>query len=324
MKNKHLLLIFLLTLLLGLAARYTPWFKSDLFSTDLISIDSLALQRISITLPGQPELLLERSDEGWVASQDALAVRTADSCVAPVLRALAQIHSRRIVHSSQRDTLSLSAGQAIHVEALLKNGRKEVFEIGREIAENKQPATFIEIDRHEGIYLADHYLRRIFNLSLDNFRTKWILALQPGALSGLHILTPGVDTLHWQKIDTARVWIPAPAGLPASAAAVDQWLKSLLQLNGMPFADHFDENHGEDYLATAIELDVAGQEEPVWLHVYKGTPVNSLEAKKDRWPTKTRLPEYVVQSSQNPYSYFVLSDTVLLHKIMAGPLTVPD
>ena len=116
MKNKHLLLIFLATLTLGLVAKYAPWFKSDVFELNLLQVDSQSIQRISITLPGKSELLLEHSDEGWVASQDDFAVRSADSTLSPMLAVLQEMRSLRIVHSKQRDTLSIGPQLSIHVE----------------------------------------------------------------------------------------------------------------------------------------------------------------------------------------------------------------
>lgn len=318
MKNKHLLLIFLATLCFGLIAKYAPWFKSDNFQADLVRVDTTNLVRISIQQPGQPELLLERSDEGWVASQDDYAVRTADSNLAPILTALSAIRSIRIVHSERRDTLLLLPTQAIHVEVSMNNGRRETFEIGKELLENQQPATFIEIDRHEGIYLTDKHLRRIFTRSVDDFRCKTLLAFSPENLRSLAVFRPGIDTLLFQKSDTSAVWNTGRVGESIPVEQVKAWLKSLEQLNHLPFAAHADERLDMENLAAVISLGMSTEAEPLLLHIFNTGAQNHPVSTTKQSLKRQSLPAFVLQSSQNPLNFFALSDTLLAKKICTG------
>lgn len=91
MKNKHLLLLFLATIAVGLLARRVPWFKDSLLQTSLIEVDTTRLTQISIYLPDQPELLIERTESGWAATQEILATGISDEHMAPMLAALASV-----------------------------------------------------------------------------------------------------------------------------------------------------------------------------------------------------------------------------------------
>lgn len=313
MKNKHLLLIFFCTLLLGLVARYAPWFKSDIFQTDLVRVDTAAVQRISITQPGRTELLLERSDDGWVASQDDFAIRTADSLLMPLLEAIGRIRSLRIVHTEQRDTLQLLPSQAIHVEISGDHSHRETFEIGREIWEHKQPATFVEIDKHEGIYLTDKHLRSVFTKSVDDFRSKTLLTFLPQNLQSVEILRPGIDTLTFEKSDTSAMWLSNRTEPWLAPEGVAEWLKKLHNLNGLPFAPHADEVHAADNMLVSISLYFAQSDVPTQVLIFDAGAM-----------FRRKSPVYVLQSSQNPFNFFSLSDTLLARKIWSGPVTAPD
>ncbi len=324
MKNKHLILIFLCTLILGLLAKYAPWFKSDHFQVDLVRVKTVDLQRLAISLPGKSELVLESSDEGWVASQDDYAIRTPDSTVAPIMAALAQIRSLKIIHSDQRDTMLLLPAQSVHVEVRLKNGHRESFEIGREIWLQKQAATYIEIDRHEGIYLIDKHMRTVFTKSIDDFRNKTVLSFSGEKLRTFHIVRPGIDTVYFQKPDTSHLWYGSTAGQLVLPGPLQQWINKLLELNNLPFAAHSDEMMSADNLAASISLGVKDLEEPILIQIFnvrsKTTPERSLGRSK----AHKNLPHYIVQSSQNNYSFFAIPDTLMAHGLWSGPAIAPD
>ncbi len=316
MKNKHLLLIFCCTLLLGLLARYSPWFKNEIFHTDLVHIDSSKIERISILQPGQPELLLERSDEGWVVSQEELTRWTADSLLAPILEALSAIRSRRIVRTTNRDTLGLLPLQAVHVEVFMKNGAKERFDLGREIWEGKAPATYIEIDQHDGIYLADKHLRGVFSKQINDFRSKTVLNFSPQAIRAFLILGPNRDSLRYQKSDTAAVW--QRWGQPGifTQEQVEMWMQHLQQLKELPFVtDPGERLSGEHWYGT-VKLDFLDSEESVSLSFFDIIPVETVP--------KQNLPPFLLISTQNPWTGFSMEDTSLLRKILTGPVTAND
>lgn len=322
MKNKHLLLIFACTLLLGVLAKYAPWFKSDFFQTDLIGIEKNALQRISIGIPGKSELALERSDEGWVASQDELAVRTPDSSVAAVLTALEHIRSIRIVHTKRPDSLWLDEKNAIHVELLRTDGHKEQFDIGREMATEGQAATFLKIDPHEGIYLVSNYLRKVFTKSIDDFRSKIVWSVPAEHFRAFTIYRMGCDTIHFVKNDTGAVWTVMPSRVQVPENVVEQWLNLLQQLNGLPFATTQEERAAEDAAEFKVELETPGAEgEIIGLQLFGLSVTTTADSTRAMRAGNKCL----VYATQNSFNYFFLKDKALAQRIVDGPAIIaPD
>ncbi len=309
MKNKHLILIFLTTLLLGLAAKYLPWFKSEIIKTRLIEIRPEELQKISIQTPGHSELLLERSDDYWVASQDDLVVRTADSTILPILAAFINVYSIRIINSDRPDTLGFYPSNTILVEATTRKGRKETLRIGHETIENKHNATYASLGEHQGIYLVDKHLRNVFNKSMDDFRSKNVLKLSEQNLSRILLERVGRDTFQCFKLDTLDFWGSNRDDKFIAPSQLTNWLKSLHALNGAQFANNFDENDNQYSLAGKLELEYQNTEEQFWVNIYQ------------RGNGMTRKYPFVLQCSQNPFNYFEVSDTSLVNRIFAGPAT---
>ena len=319
MKNKHLLLIFFCTLLVGLLVKYLPWNKGEVFHTDLMRIEAAQVQRIAINRFGKSELLLECNDEGWVASQDDFAIRTVETAVAPMLAVLAGIRSRRIVPTAQPDTLSLGAHQAIQVAVLLKNGRTDLLEIGLETLEDHQPVTYIKLEKHGGIYLVSGHLRRMFDRSVDDFRSKTVCSFTPKNLLKASVFRPGKDTVCFQQRDTSTWWELNHAGVFIAPKKLEEWLNQLQKLNGLPFASHHEEAYAAENPVGVVVLNLQNEDTPLRLQFFEVVTTNN-----GGFSVRKRKPLFLVQSSQNVYNFFALSDTLLAQGILAGPFTVPD
>lgn len=170
MKNKHLVLLFVATVAIGWLLRRAPWRAAQVFQTELIGVDTARLTQLRLLLPGQPELLLERTETGWTALQEGRSVVVAPADMLPLLHALVAIRSVGVVKTRQPDTLGLSAAEGLQVTVYQAGQHKEDFWIGRETSAENAPATFIRLAGHEGNYLVEHHLRRIFDRRLEDFR----------------------------------------------------------------------------------------------------------------------------------------------------------
>lgn len=317
MKNKHLLIIFVATLLLGLIARYAPWFKSDTLQSDLIRVQPGAVKRLSLVAPGAAELALERNEDGWVAAQSDLAVRTPDSLVMPLLDALKQVKALKIIHSAMPDTLWLLESQSLAVGVEIQPGRKEHFHIGREVMENGQPATYLKIEPHEGVYLVQGHLRRPFSLNIDDFRSKTVLQTPVASVTAVSLTRSGFDDLYLQKNDTTAGWMQN--GAMQDSSLVELWLQQLQQLNGQPFATQAQEAGTDDAPALKIELGGKPGSEPVLLEFYGLTYRMNPDSTLD---IQTRKP-CLVHSSENPFNFFYVKDQGLVRRIALGLLIKP-
>lgn len=315
MKNKHLVLLFLLTLLVGLAVRRAPWRNSAFFQTNLLKLDTAALQQIQITLPGKPALFLLRGDGGWTAEQLERSASVPAETTLKMLSALADLRSIRIVKTQRPDTLGFSPDTGIQVSIGQEEHQNETLSIGREILENNQPATFVQLPRHEGIYLVNNHLRDIFSKSLADFRDRTIARFSPTAVQSVAVLGRGMDTILLQRTAVAETWANPLTGQIHPDDSVQFWLTKLLGLQGLNFSNLFDETYARQNLYAEIRLQLDGQPESLVLRIFKLNPPNLPEELPTQKPDKRQFAPFVLHSSQNQANYFTLQDTTLLRQI---------
>lgn len=315
MKNKHLVFLFLLTLCIGLAVRRAPWRNATFFQTNLLRLDTAELQQIQITLPNTPPLLLSRGDVNWSAEQGERNALVPQAYVNEILAMLQNLHSIRIANTHQPDTLGFGADTYIQVDLKLANAARESLKLGWEINENKQAATYIQLPKHEGIYLVNTHLRKLFTRQLTDFRNQRIVQIDGDALVGIKISGPKIDSLSFQKSDSTNSWQSIKSAKPISNTAIQAWIHQLNGLSGLPFADLFDESRAKDDLYAQIQLEYSHQSPASVLKIFKIQPINIPEELPANASQKRILAPYVIQSTQNPTNFFSLSDTSLLRQI---------
>lgn len=312
MKNKHLVLLFIVILLAGWLVRRLPWRFSDIFQTNLIEIDAQDLQSISIGRPGAAELLIERTDEGWMTEQDGRTVRVPDEIIDRMLQELSQVKTMRIVKTTQPDTLGLRAPVAVH--ALLKNGRKEVFFVGRQTFEQGVAATYIELDHHDGIYLVKNHLHDVFDQDATRFRPATAFQLAVEGISEIRFFWSKQDSMAVvKKNDALPVWAYGLVEWPGDS--VHKWLTLLPRLNGTAFADHFDDSGSRETLVARISLIGRPDSFPLELEFHYLAPPEIPED-PEALAKRQNLSAWVLHSSQNPNNYFCINDTILLRHIL--------
>lgn len=328
MKNKHLVLLFMATLIIGWLLRRAPWRAREWFQTELIQIDTSRLSQVRIAQPGQPELLLERTDAGWAAQQEgrSVMVRTAD--MAPMLQALAGIRSIRIVQTKRPDTLGLAAIDGLQVTTLKTDGTTEDFWIGREITENNAPASFLRLTKHAGNYLVEGHLRAVFARTLEDFRASEIYRFQPEQVTSLTIEWPAQAWLLQLHRDSTGRWQEGETDSLRTDSAVLAWLRPLAQLPRCPYADYFDDSRAVETLRARITLEFGGlgvggqgqggQGQALTLRVFQIDPADLPENLADLYREKIRPAPFVLHSSQNPNNYFALADTAMAWQICYG------
>lgn len=312
MKNKHLVLLFLSVLAAGLLARRSPWFKANIFQTDLIAVDTSAITQVSIFQSGQPELLLERTEAGWAAVQEMRAATVQPEHIAPILEMLSAVRSIRIVKTTRPDTLGFS--EKTRLQVVVYQGKKilDQFEIGYQTYENDQPATFVRLNRHEGIYLVEQFIRNVFSKKLDDFRENTVARFEPAQVRAFELEQPDSMPAFFQKNDSTAQW--EIYGRPASVAddSVQTWLQMFARLNGNPFADNFDDSRTRETFFRGIKLHLSDGDSLIFKVFYVKPPDVPEEIAAAKL---TGLPLYVLHSSQNPSNFFAPKDTVLLRRI---------
>lgn len=311
MKNKHLVLLFLATLLIGLAVRRAPWRDSTFFQTNLLKLDTAEIQQVQITLPAQQTLFMLRGDAGWSVEQAERSVAVPSAEIVPILEALAEMRSIRIVKTRRPDTLGFTPGNAIQISITLSDARQEVLSLGWETLENAQPTTFVQLPQHEGIYLVNNHLRNIFTKKLSNFRNSTIARFLPKDVIRFTITGKTLDTLAFQKNDSSGVWESTRARHTLPDESIQIWLAKVARINGLGFADLFDDSHTSETTHAQISLALKNQPDPLVLRIYY-FQMSGIPEKQSGIPGAI---SYVIHSSQNQTNYFELTDTSLLRQL---------
>lgn len=319
MKNKHLVLLFLVVLTLGLL-RYLPIRYRPVFHNDLIRVDTAAMTRCIVLAPGQPELSIERSETGWAADQNGRVAPLAATDMAPLLGALAGIRAWQRVKTGLPDSLGFTPDKQVKVQVFDGKRLTEYFTLGHEIAKNNRPGTYLQLPMHEGVYLVEGHLRQLFARSLDDFRPKSVLSVSPAAVRSIGVWGVQADTvIVFEKNDSLRRWVATKPAYTLSDDSVQNWLEALPRLNGNPFADYFDEGQERDTRMAAFYLRTDDSKE-LTVQFFALKPPNVPEdltgLRRQRWH---HLPVYVVHSSQNPMNYFAVEDTNLLRFLCVEP-----
>jgi len=315
MKNKHLVLIFILTLLIGLLVRRAPWLNATFFKTDLLKLDTASVQQLRIMMPGQPPLYLLRGDAAWSAEQNERSVAVHPDISGQMLSALAGLHSVRVAKTKKPDTLGFEPSTVIELHISTTNQRIESLLIGWESIENGQPATFIQLPNHEGIYLVDKHLRKVFLKKLRDFRNPTIAKFQVRNVVGFSVLGPGLDSLVVQKNDSTGIWENTTRGIELQTERVQDWLSSIVRLKNLPFADLFDESRAKESFYAQLQLRFEGATEPLALDIYHWKPPSLPEEMPKQNEPNYQLYPFVLHSSQNPTNYFALPDTNTLRQL---------
>ncbi len=322
MKNKHLVLLFLCVLSLGLIARWLPFkYRSD-FNNDLLQVDTLQLDNIRITAPDQPELVLEKVGTGWIAEQSGRTYPVEPAEIQAMFRLLAGVQTYQSIHSRRPDTLGMDSAKVLHLVLNHRNGAVEKLDIGAETQTKAGAVSYLRLPNHDGIYKAPGRFRSVFFKKLNDFRSKNVLRFDPTSVQKIGISPRKTAPVYLNKVENWKPWTSANQAYSVSADSVMEWLKLFEQLSGCDFADNFDETREQETLYSTITLGlISGQY--FTLRIFYQRPADLPEdLSRLRKETIRTLPSYVLQSSQNPRNYFSLPDTVLAIRLCKSLLPV--
>jgi hypothetical protein len=310
MKNKHLVLLFLITVIVGLALRNAPWRETENFQRNLLKADSAQIVRMQFS-----GLTLMRTDKGWMAENHYRSANVPASEINPILSALSQLTSIRIVPTQKPDTCGLNPKDGIPVVVYYAGHKTEYLLLGKETQEQGRPATYLSISHNKGVYLVENALRGVFSKTLDDFRKASVVNFHTSDVQAFSIENRSADSLYFSYRQEMDRWQSENNQLSISNDSVFAWLAKLEKLPHLPFADLFDETHEGKQLYSRIRLDYKCSPDPVWIYIYKLNTLSLPEELPDLKPNDPRLALYALYFSPYPTNYYALSDTLLLRKI---------
>ncbi|MEI6410382.1 MAG: hypothetical protein WCR52_13425 [Bacteroidota bacterium] len=314
MKNKHLVILFLAVLAVGLLTRGLPWRANSLFQTTLLRMGTAEVTQISIWSSTNPELLIEKTDNGWVASQRNRTILAPEALVREMLSAISGTESIQIIKPCVPDTTGLSSADTIGLKIFANNRLLDFLKIGRVMNTSSGPATFVRIDAHTGDYLVKGDLKRIFNKNIDDFRRRTVLDFPFDQIKSLSWQFPKLAPIRFEKQDSLQFWQHFwQPGLTLSADSVAHWFLLLKRLNESQFADHFDDTRNAQ--TNVVNLTLSDGSQQVLLEFFH-LQRPDLPDDPTEYPSKQPLlATYFVKSSQNPTNYFAITDSTLARQI---------
>lgn len=317
MKNKHLVLLFLLVLLLGYVGRRLPWrCQSDLRSR-LVPVPE-AVYRIQVSREGQPDLFLERTAAGWVAEQEGRVVPVSSDTMTALLEMLGQTTPFTPLKEHE-GAAPFASVPPIHLRFSLRDRSEVSLQLGLEGQDLNGPWTLVRLARHEGVYRVRNALRLPFERTLDDFRSRELLPFSVEQVCRVALHWPPDSSVFWEKTDTVAQQKAHDSSPTFSTSPFQYWLNAVAQLRNLPFADFFDENQEEEWLRlTATLTTCKGQ--ALTLRFFMLEPPDIPEdTRLLRRQGIRSLPRYVVHSSANPRNYFVLPDAEMGARLCTGP-----
>lgn len=294
MKNKHLLLLFLLTLIIGLGFRHFPWRLQGWFERPLIEISPESIESLSILLPERDTLLLVKGERNWQAFQHDRSAPVSAEKLQAILNALQSIRMVRVLESKNLDSLGFTPQQQIAIECTLSDAGKTRLFLGNSSQYDKATYTWLYLGKGDLAHLVRGDLRPLFSLSMRDFRNNRLFNSDDKSLQQVHV--PG-DSLG-----------PFARYRRDSLHRVEALLKRLQYL---PFADYFDESRAlkSRLFQVALWNDTLGS--ATVLTLYRQNPAETPESWPENAKSRSQPTSFVLHSSDNPYNYFALQDTAL-------------
>ena len=303
MNNKTLLLIFIALLLLFVGSRFFRGDKTESFSSQLVSIDTSAINRIILNprSTAGSEITLTKSGGAWIASNGTISAKSPAQSVRPLLEAMVDISADRIVSKSREDWPTYEVDEtgsrvrAYNGEKLLADFVVGAFKFDQAA---RTASSYVRLSTEDKVFLVNGFLSMQFNRNFDAFRNKSILSLQAEDLTGVRLVNKGAESAFTRDIDMQWYF----AGMESvDSTQFARYVGGLSNVTGNEFAGLT--NPGG---APSLSVEFTGNNflQPVSVRCYE---------------TGDTSKPFIINSSTNPESFF-LSDSTGVYSTIFGKL----
>ncbi len=284
MKNKHLVLLFLVVLACSKFLRDIPWPSGPEFRNAIVKIDSTAVRRIEIAQkPAGDTLFLEKIDSGWAASNGFRTCKMPQKMLSQIFQTLSEIKTVNILKSKLTEKWPFSPDVAVAV--FLENGKTEKFELGK-----IQTINCLKMGNSPDIFEIEGNPAAAFQLNFNDLREKNLLQFseKPVSISFNYKELPPV----FFKLEDGK-WVAPGGRLIILDENFQPFFEKITALKNLPFADDFDENLEKELFFGKITFEFPTAS-PISLTGFSGSEYGN----------------FVLQSSQNIENQFLISDSL--------------
>lgn len=303
MNNKLLLIVFLVLLgVYGLTKVFSGK-KDQSFKTELIAIDTSAVNQIIINTKGPEteEITLKKEGENWIASNGQLNVKAPANVVSSILGNLVLIKTKRVAANKPEKwtEYELDEGQATRVQVFKDEKLMEDFLVGR-FSFNQQTRSgisFIRLNGENEVYAVDGFQTLTFGQGFDSYRNKEIVKMTPEMnITEFAYESPDTTLKFFLANDTWTV----NGTIPLDSTKVGNYLNVLRNVSGTEFADDFDELQSSNFAHKKLTIKGDNFLEPFVVSCYRDT---------------TREKEYIIRSNQNTEAFFASDSAGVYQRI---------
>lgn len=300
MKNKHLVLIFIMLLVAVYFSRKQFGKRERSFESVLIESDTAAVSSIVIQSPGEPEFSLVREAGKWILTDGRRNVSADPEPVRQLLAALIKVETRQVVAKDKNlwAVYGVDEAHATRVRLYEKGQLKEDFLLGNEDLDATSQATisFLRISGEIPVFAVDGFLMSHIGKTFNSYRNRLLLRMKREM---------EMTVFRWESPDTTLVFERSPGGWTLGGTildsmAVEDYLNAFRNISAEDFADDFDELEAEEKWHK--KLVIKGKNMPGAFEI-------------TCFADALRKPPFVLVSSQNPKTFFSSDSTGLYGRI---------
>jgi hypothetical protein len=289
LKNKHLVLIFLLLLVAIVLSRKQLGNRERSFQAALVQCDTAAVSQFVIQAPGAPEFSITREDDRWILSDGTQSHAADPESVQKLLLAVQKIESQQIIAKDEQlwNLYGLDEAQATRIQIF--QGRKLLHDFlsgGINFDPNTQRiVAFIRLYSDKTVFATNGQQLLAVGKTYASYRNLVMLKMKREM---------EIQSFTWELPDTTFEFRKSPNGWTLNdnvldSMEVENYLNVFRNISGEQFARGFDEIDAAQFPVRTLKLK--GQQIPELL---------VLTCYQD----STRIPPFILNSSQNPQSYF--------------------
>lgn len=292
MKNKTLLIVFLVLLSIYGLNRLFSGKRDGNFSSALIKLDTAAITAITINLldPDPQELTLKREEEGWIVSNGQLNTKALPEAVSALLKSLALVQTQFIVTDKpdKWSNYEVNEGQGVSVQVYKGSKKIEDFIVGglNYNAETQTALGYIRLSGQKEVYAVDGMQAVNFIQQFEAYRMRELVKMKRAMIVNEFSCQFADTTLAFQKKNGQ--WL-LNQNLALDSMTVENYLNVLRNVTMETFADDFDETQAKRLHYATLSLKGDNITAPFVIDCYKDT---------------TRQRPYILHSNYNPETWF--------------------
>lgn len=301
MTNRMLLLVLVVLLAIWGFSKLLAPKKDRTFKTELIEVDTAAIQSIVLTPGGEEvEVTLSRSNNAWIASDGTSNVKAKKGSVAAWLNVLQLVKTNRIAakKAEKWPEFELGDDQGLRIQVYDGSNKLEDFILGKFDfnPELRTATSYIRLSGENEVYATDGMPFITVGRKFDDFRDNTIIRMtREMEVTNFELQLPDT-TLRFSK--QSGDWM-INESLALDSMKVENYLNFLRNISGETVAEDFDDSQLNNLEQRTLRLSGNQIATPFMVYCYTDT---------------TRSEPFVIRSNQNPETYFSSDSSGIFNK----------